>query len=174
MRKRASTVMISQALLRSGIPMVGSGLVPLLLVLGLLMAPVTCTCGAGVPHGHSLFQLPHHNHAADQNHDDDHVPHSGHGYSHVPHPLIAADLECDEPNSRLFFNGNFALANAMEQQDSAVLQAPSTSSFGQAVAMAQPSLPATMSCEQCEPLNLPGTRTLEGLSPPPETPPPQV
>jgi hypothetical protein len=170
MRKRASTVMISQALLRSGIRLTGSGMVPLLVVFGLLLAPATCTCGAGVPHGHSLFQLAHHHHDADQ----DAQPQASQGFSHVPHPLIAADLECDKPNSRLFFNGNFALANAMEQQDSAVLQTPSIQSFGQPMAIAQPSISATVSCDQCEPLNLPATRTLEGLSPSPETPPPRA
>jgi hypothetical protein len=168
--------MISQAPLRYGSRLAGGGLVPLLVLLGLLMAPVTCTCGAGVPHGHSLFQLAHHHHDEDHDHSHDSVAsvQADQGYSHVPHPLIAAELECDKPNSRLFFDGNFALANAMEQQESAVLHASSISSFGQPMAMAQPSLPGTISCEQCEPLNLPVTQMLEGLSTSPETPPPRA
>ena len=36
-----------------------------LLIGGLVSMPTSCDCGAGVPHGHSLFILAGHHHAAD-------------------------------------------------------------------------------------------------------------
>jgi hypothetical protein len=171
-----STVMLSTALARTGLGLVGGGLIPLLLVFGLLLAPVSCMCGASVPHGHSLFQLPHHNHSA--------VDHDHHGYYtgqrhedgfvHHTHPLMAVDLECEDPGGFTEYTGNFALSNAMEHQDGAIVQAPPSSSFGQPMVIAQPSLPTTVDIGQCEPLNLPSTRTLEGLATSPETPPPRA
>jgi hypothetical protein len=42
---------------------------PILLTAGLATAPTTCLCGAGVPHTHSLFQLPGHHHRPDDRHE---------------------------------------------------------------------------------------------------------
>ena len=173
--------MLTTWLSRSGFGLVRSGFIPLLLVGGLLMAPVSCMCGASVPHGHSLFQLPQHNHASD-GHDDhaespdspDHRAHSSATFEHQPHPLMSADPECDRPGDVLTFTGNFALSNAMEHQDGAVLQAPPSSSFGQPMVIAQPSSIITPSAQHCALLDLPGARTLEGLATSPETPPPQA
>lgn len=38
--------------------------VALLLVAGLVSVPTSCDCGAGVPHGHSLFILAGHHHSS--------------------------------------------------------------------------------------------------------------
>jgi hypothetical protein len=87
---------------------------------------------------------------------------------------MIAELECDESPFDHLVIGNFALSNVMEHQDSAVLQAPPSSSFGQPMVIAQLSSIAAFDIEQCEPLNLPATRTLEGLETSPETPPPRA
>lgn len=150
----------------------------MLVVLGLLMAPVSCMCGASVPHGHSLFQLPNHNHGAVDDHEDDSgsvSEHSG-AYAHLPHPLMLDDPECDNGHLTYPYAGDEGVArsNAMEQQSGAVLQTPPSSSFGQPMVMAQSSAIDTPTPTECEPLNLPATRTLEGLETLPETPPPQA
>lgn len=149
---------------------------PLLVVAGLFLSPVSCTCGASIPHGHSLFQLPNHNHGAVDDHPaDQHVVEpEKNSFAHQPHPLMVVDSECDKPKPGSRYAGNFAMSNALEQQDSAVLQLPSASSFGQPMVIAQPSSLITPVAEQCEPVNLPTTRPLEGLATSPETPPPQA
>lgn len=159
-----------------------NGTLPLMLVFGLLLAPVTCTCGASVPHGHSLFQLPHHHHGDDDqghyDHDEasDHQSHGHHDseFAHVPHPLAVIESECDDSELSMLLAGNFVLANALEHQDGAVLNAPPTSSFGQPMTIAQPALPTIDSVDVCETVDLPSTRTLEGTATAPETPPPQA
>lgn len=161
-----------------------SGVLPLLLAFGLLLAPVTCICGASAPHGHSLFQLPHHHHGAG---DEDHTHHDGvehsghsshsnhdHGFAHLPHPLAVSEPECNDPQINMLIAGNFVLSNALEQQDSAVLQAPPASSFGQPMAIAQPSLTTIGETNACESVDLPATRVLEGMATSPETPPPRA
>lgn len=158
-----------------------SGVFPLMLVVGLLIAPVSCTCGASVPHGHSLFQLPHHHHAAgDKDHEhhsgEEHAGHSNHtdGFAHLPHPLAVDESECNDPQIEMLLAGNFAFSNALEQQDSAILQAPPASSFGQPMAIAQPSLMTIAETSVCESIALPATRVLEGMATSPETPPPRA
>jgi hypothetical protein len=156
------------------------GIIPFALVLGLLMAPVTCTCGASVPHGHSLFQLPHHHHGADDSHHDhhsedyDHTSHQKTGFSHSPHPLMVDNPECDEPIHLLGNSGHFALSNALEHQDSAVIQPPPTSSFGQPMTIAQPPGISTPLERECDSIFLPATRTLQGVAISPEIPPPKA
>jgi hypothetical protein len=160
-----------------------SAVIPLMLIFGLLMAPVTCTCGASVPHGHSLFQLPHHHHGDDahehpvEHHDAQHAGHDHQkerGFSHLPHPLAVSEPECDSPQLDMLLAGNFVLANAMEHQDGAVLKAPPASSFGQPMVIAQPSVAAVQTAHVCESIDLPATRTLEGLATTPEPPPPKA
>jgi hypothetical protein len=164
--------------------LLASGVLPLMLVFGLLLAPVTCTCGASVPHGHSLFQLPHHHHGAgddshthhNENEHSEHGSHSNHasGFTHLPHPLAVDEPECDTPELDMLLAGNFVLANALEQQDGAVLKAPPASSFGQPMVIAQPSLTPNNTIDSCESIDLPGTRILEGMATSPEPPPPKA
>jgi hypothetical protein len=175
-----STRMMSTALARTGMRLAGSGLVPLLLVLGLLMAPVSCTCGTSIPHGHSLFQLPHHHHGAAEygdshDHGEHHAPARTHdGFAHQLHPLMNIDPECDELQSEVIFPDSFAFSNMMEQQDSWVVKAPPSSSVGQPMAMSQASQITTPSAHTCNSIDLPRTRTLQGLETSPETPPPRA
>jgi hypothetical protein len=177
--------MMVKNLARSGFILGIRGLVPLSLVLGLLMAPVTCTCGAAIPHGHSLFQLPHHNHAApDHSHDHDagdHDHRSGSAEALHIHPLATfmphkVD-ECDEMGHHhpgLIAATNFALSNALEQHDGWTLKAPPSSSFGQPTVMTQPSLIDRIAAQQCDSIDLPATRMLVGMVTTPEPPPPRI
>jgi hypothetical protein len=87
---------------------------------------------------------------------------------------MKASEECDKPPLEMMSAGNFAFANALEQQDGAVLQAPPTSSFGQPMVMMQPVQTAPVVAEICDSLDLPATRILEGMQPSPEIPPPRA
>lgn len=150
----------------------------MLLVLGLLIAPVTCDCGAGVPHGYSIF----HNHTVASDDDDQHKPTDVHpedrfedrtaaDFDHQPHPLIASSLD---GTRHLLFSGTFMLANALEKKDSAVVNTLPISSFGQPMVMAQLASAMLVTLDENEPIDLPGTRTLEGTTPSPEPPPPRA
>lgn len=67
----------------------GSLLLTVALLAGLLNFPVTCACGAAVPHGHSLFQLAgHHHHGPADAHDHGHA----HDHSHDTQPATATAL----------------------------------------------------------------------------------
>ncbi len=168
--------MDTNAAIRMGQTIILGSVVPALLVVGLLLTPVSCTCGAGVPHGHFLFQLAHHHHGDEDGdhhaHESDVAEHDS-GFAHQPHPKMIEEPECTEGPGELGFTAHFALSNAMEQ-DSAVLQTTSASAFGQPSPMAQPSLIETPTVEQCDSIYLPATRMLEGVAISPETPPPKT
>ena len=179
------SAMIQQMISISSIRRCSASVVlPLMLMFGLLLAPVTCTCGASVPHGHSLFQLPHHHHGSDDhghdhNHANEHHDHADHGhhdsgFAHLPHPLAVSEPECEDPKLTMLLAGNFVLSNALEHQDSAVLQAPPASSFGQPMTIAQPSVASIQTVDACESIDLPSTRTMQGLTTTPEPPPPKA
>jgi hypothetical protein len=161
--------------------LVSGSLLPLLAVLGMLLMPVSCTCGAQVPHGHSLFQLPHHHHGAYDAAGDAHsavedVSHAHHvhgGKAAVPAGL-KGDADCDGAAAMMSSAQftNVALQNVMEKGDGAVVKGPPTSSVGQPMTFAQPALiPLPVACSN--PLALPGVRQMHGTITLPETPPPQ-
>ncbi len=154
-----------------GLRLFGGAFIPLLAVAGLLLTPVSCMCGASVPHGHSLFQLPYHHHGANHNESDSMSESHGSmkGVGHVGE----SDGECDGHRRMLTFDGNFALSNLAEQSDGAALKAPPSSSFGHAMAMTQPTF-VSMSPVNCESIDLPPARMLEGTQTSPETPPPRL
>ncbi len=168
--------MDTNAAMRTGQTLVFGSIIPALLVVGLLLTPVNCACGASLPHGHFLFQLAHHHHDEDlheQPDDSDEVVQHESGFSHQPHPMVVEEPDCGESPGERGFTAHFALSNAIEN-DSAMLQAPPTSSFGQPAPIAQPSLIETPTLQQCDSVYLPTTRTLEGVATSPETPPPKV
>ena len=149
-----------------------SAVLSLLAVAGLLMIPVSCTCGATVPHGHSLFELPFHHHGADDHadHEMDHS-HGAHGVTPSTHEMSQEMCDSHIPDGSVGFS--FATSNALEsQQDGATLNAPPSSSVGHPMAMTTPGLIA-LNPPACERIALPPTRVLEGSQPAPETPPPQ-
>lgn len=152
--------------------------VSLLVIAGLLTAPVTCMCGASIPHGHSLFQLPFHSHA-----DADHpapgdAGHDAHERTdHMASVVVLQEDECDDGGERSGIHPDglkySALSNATEKQDGAVLQVPPGSSTGQPVAITQPAL-IPLPGQQSESLLLPSAPVLEGLDHSPEIPPPRL
>lgn len=169
---------VTSALLGSiGLRLVNTVFVTFVVTGGLLMAPVSCMCGASIPHGHSLFQLPFHNHAS--------VDHAAHeARTHVVHQrpgnalpsLMIPDVECGNGASESHFSteefSSIARSNAMEKNDDVSLQAPPNSSVGQPIAVTQPTL-ITLPGQQCELITLPPARVMEGLEPSPEIPPPR-
>jgi hypothetical protein len=169
--------MTSIAAIRTTFRLFYGAIVPALMVLGMLMAPVNCTCGSSIPHGHSLFQLAHHHHGDDHDEHSDHAEHEEHDagrFAHLPHPAMIDEPECDSPPDKFEFSGNFALSNAMEQQDSVAMQSAPSTSFAHPLAIAQPSAIDTPSSQECDSVFLPATRTLEGVATSPETPPPRA
>jgi hypothetical protein len=145
--------------------------ISLLVVTGLLMIPVSCTCGAAIPHGHSLFQLPHHNHAS----TDAHAGHETPNDAVVSLDQFMKDWECVGSNgdaTNLHHKYHFALSNVLEQHDGTAVQAPPSSSIGHPIAMTQSSMIA-LPCLECQVISLPPTQTLQGAEPLPETPPPR-
>lgn len=156
-----------------GQTLVYGSIIPVLLALGMLLAPVNCACGASIPHGHFLNQLPLHQHDDAQNdHSGTSAQHDS-GFSHQPHPKIVEESGCGNTPGELEFTAHFALSNAMEQ-DSTLLQPSVTSSFGLPAPIAQPSLVETPTLEQSDSVYLTATRTLEGVATSPETPPPKM
>ena len=169
--------MDTNAAIRTGLKLSLGGVVPALLVFGLLLTPVTCTCGSSIPHGHFLFQLQHHVHDQDGHESDEadataEASEHDSGFSHKPHPMMID--ECDDGPGETGFTAHFALSNAMEQQDSAVVNSPPASSIAQPSAITQPSMIETPNVQQCDSIYLPSTRTLEGVATSPETPPPKA
>jgi hypothetical protein len=70
-----------------------NALIVLLVLLGLLSVPTSCTCGATVAHAHSLFLIPYDHHSHDgQELDTD----AGQHADQQPTP-VSFDLGDDEP-----------------------------------------------------------------------------
>jgi hypothetical protein len=122
-------------------------------ILGMLITPVSCTCGAQIPHGHSLFQLPHHYHGGDPEAHPGASRHAEHGAdsradinaSHSTrswHNVMAAPGACEKTGKTAghSMKFSFALDNLLEQGEGSSVSPPPTSSFGQPIAIAQPSL----------------------------------
>jgi hypothetical protein len=168
-----STGNLTSSLLTFALKLGNSVVVSLLVTTGLLMVPVSCTCGASVPHSHSLFELPHHHHGS-SDHRDDHMDDS---------VLVSSaeakhehDRDCDEVLDELAHADHgerHALANALEQHDGWVIKSAPSSSIGHPIAMTQPAL-IMLPGQQCESLILPPYRLLEGTDTIPETPPPRT
>jgi hypothetical protein len=156
-----------------------SAFLAILATVGLVMVPVSCTCGAPLPHAHSLFELPFHHHAHDDGRyhvDQDDHDHHGHAsavaFATPELALLGDEVMCDSLKRGNTTGFNVAASNALEQHEGATLQAPPTSSVGHAIAMTTPAL-VTIAEPLCETLLLPPARVLKGSTPLPETPPPQ-
>jgi hypothetical protein len=150
-----------------------SVVVSLLVTVGLLMVPVSCTCGASIPHSHSLFELPHHHHGSDGYRS---------GHTAGSHRDASSDSngehgeDCEEyatETTGADHETHHAMSNALEQHNGWVIKSPPNSSIGHPIAMTQPAL-IMLPGQQCESLILPPYRLLEGTDTIPETPPPRT
>jgi hypothetical protein len=57
---------------------IATPLIVLVVLLGLLIVPTSCTCGAAIAHPHSLFLIPYHHHSDDgEQFDSDTGQHDG-------------------------------------------------------------------------------------------------